>query len=334
MSAGLPPVCPKHGPILGGPQSCTECERSPLDGGTVTPLRRVAPIGGSEAAAAAGIDPHHSRVMLWLEKTGRIERQPSEAMEWGTLLEPVILGVLAERGYDVQAGDGLALTDPGRPWITGHPDGFTTVDGEAALLEVKTAGVWAARADAWEGDGLPIAYEAQLQHYLHLTGLSRYLLAVLIGGQRLELREGRRDERAIELLLRLEEEFWTEYVLPDRQPPPGGTDSDRDALAALYPHARPGEVVRLDAEHVGLYRDLLARRRQGDAIDRQRAELENRLKAFIGDAETAIDRDDNEVLRWTNYTRNAIDSKRLKRERPDIAEQYQTTTTGRRFTVA
>lgn len=47
---------------------------------TVVQLPTRFTIGGSEAAAAAGIDPHRSRVGLWLEKTGRVEREETEAM--------------------------------------------------------------------------------------------------------------------------------------------------------------------------------------------------------------------------------------------------------------
>ena len=64
---------------------------------SVTPIAR-ATIGGSTAAAACGIDPHHSRVALWLEMTGRVTTLESEPMKWGKLLEPVIFDELTTRG--------------------------------------------------------------------------------------------------------------------------------------------------------------------------------------------------------------------------------------------
>ena len=38
-------------------------------------------VGGSDVAAAAGIHPFVSPVMLWLQKTGRVEVAETEAME-------------------------------------------------------------------------------------------------------------------------------------------------------------------------------------------------------------------------------------------------------------
>lgn len=298
----------------------------------VVSLRQPSPIGGSEAAAAAGIDPHRSRVMLWLEKTGRFERPESDAMRWGTLLEPVIFSALREDGYYVEPHDGTRLVDPDRPWIAGTPDGFDYGDDKAVrLLEVKAVGSFAHRTDAWDGDAIPIAYAAQIQHYLHLTGLARCLLAVLVGGQRLEVREVARDDRAIALLLEREEQFYRDYLVPDRQPPVGPHDGE--ALTFMHPTATDGRVVRLDREHYGLLAELHARRSQLAAIEEQKNELENRLKAFMGDAEVALSPNDEEVLRWSNYSARRIDTATLKRDRPDVYDAYAVAKPSRRFNV-
>src|SRR5438067_8438740 len=107
-------------------------------------------------------------------------------MRWGKLLEPVIFAELAERGYETYAARDLAamhnrMCEDGRvqhpdvPWLAGHPDGLVYDNDGPALLEVKTVGQWAKRE--WNGEP-PLAYVAQIQHYLHLTGLDRALLAV------------------------------------------------------------------------------------------------------------------------------------------------------------
>jgi putative phage-type endonuclease len=200
---------------------------------TVVQLPTRFTVGGSEAAAAAGIDPHRSRVALWLEKTGRVERPETEAMRWGTLLEPLIIFELEERGYHV-FHLGLEYTDESheRSWLRGHPDGFVRYEDDRErdvldpmLLEIKTVGQWAKRE--WNGEPPP-AYVAQIQHYLHLTGLDRALLAVLVGGQKLELTTIERNQRAIDLLLLLEEQFYG-FLQRDELPPPDGSESARFA---------------------------------------------------------------------------------------------------------
>jgi putative phage-type endonuclease len=292
---------------------------------TVVQLPTRFTIGGSEAAAAAGIDPHRSRVGLWLEKTGRSEHEETEAQRWGKLLEPVIFEELRERGYLVQPAPGEHRKD----WLIGHPDGYVIEDGAiSGVLEVKTVGQWAKRE--WNGQP-PLAYVAQLQHYLHLTGLDRALLAVLVGGQRLELTEIERNDRWIATLIELEKEFLDRYLKPDLPPPVRHDDADN--LARMFPEHEPGRRVRLAKDALDVLAELRARTAQRDAIERQCETLRNQLKATMGDAETAIDAHDDEVLHWRNVTTERVDVKRLRAERPDIAAEFVKPIQSRRFSV-
>jgi predicted phage-related endonuclease len=269
--------------------------------------------------------------MLWAEKTGRVTLERTEAMRWGALLEPVIKAELQERGYEVKPAPAGGFTDEARPWLVGHPDGFTEVDGWPAILEVKTASTWASR-DWHEAAGAPLAYLIQCHHYMELTGCGLALLACLVGGQRLELRVVNRDDVVTARMIELEAEL-VEYVTRDEPPPPDGSASAKDALAALYPTSVEGETVRLDVDGWREYEALKDRREQRDAIDRQVAELEQRLKARMGDAETAISPHDDVLARWTSYERKGIDLKRLRRSLPAIADEYETTKQLRRFTI-
>jgi predicted phage-related endonuclease len=310
---------------------------------TVVQLPTRFTIGGSEAAAAAGIDPHRSRVGLWLEKTGRVEREETEAMRWGKLLEPVIVCALSDR--DIYASDLtdpflderfksrrgsslMELCDPDRPWLIGHPDNLWMGDDHEVigLIEVKTVGQWAKRE--WNGQP-PLAYVAQCQHYLHLTGLDRALLAVLVGGQRLELTEIERNDRWIATLIELEEEFLERYLKPDLPPPVRHDDGDN--LARMFPEHEPGRKVRLAKDALDVLAELRARTAQKDAIERQCEELRNQLKATMGDAETAIDAHDNEVVHWRSVTTERVDVKRLRAKRPEIAKEFVMVTQSRRF---
>jgi putative phage-type endonuclease len=293
--------------------------------------RRAQTIGGSEAASACGVDPYRSRVMLWAEKTGRVERDDSEPARWGRLLEPVVYAELERRGWNVMPGLADGLRDDERPWLVGHPDGFAEIDGEAALLEIKTAGAWAGRE--WHKDaGAPLAYLVQLHHYFELTGYDLGLLAVLVGGQRLETRIVQRDDAVIASMLDLEEGF-REHVRTDTPPAPDGSGSAGDAISALHPRSTSGLVVRLDATDWRIYRDLRARKEQRDTIDRQVAELEQRLKLAMGAAETAISPHDEACAKWTSYERTSLDTTALKKALPAIASEYSTTQTLRRFTL-
>lgn len=286
-------------------------------------------IGGSTAAAACGIDPYVSRVMLWLELTGRVERPETEAMAWGKLIEPLVMAELAARGYTVGPYTPTELHDRERPWLSGHPDG-SALDGSAVyLLEVKTSG----RGVGWADGETPVQVRAQVQHYLHLTGLDRALVACLIQGQRLELRELERDQTAIEVMLALEEDFYG-YVQRDEPPPPDGSESAREAVGLMFPDAAEGSKYRLTRAEWEAVKELRARKEQADVIAAQTRELENRLKMAMGDAEVAISPHDEEVIRWRNVTSHRLDVKTFREQRPELASLFVTETTTRRFSLA
>ncbi len=271
--------------------------------------RRVT-IGGSEAAAACGVDPYRSRVNLWARKRGLIpEPEPSEAMMWGTLIEPVILGVLeSEYGYSINA-DVSEYRDDDRPWMVGHPDAFARhADEPTIVVDAKTTSGW--NAQAWAPDDAPTAYVLQLQHYMHLSGLDRGLLACLIGGQRLELRTVNRDDHAIELMLALEAEFvglCTSGTWPD----PVGSTSDADTLRAMYPAGETGKAVRLDRAGMRLVDEYRIVDRAYQRSKVQRDELKQRLQVLMGDAEVAESLGGDVLAKWTTYLRQGQPARRF-----------------------
>lgn len=293
-------------------------------------------LGGSSAAAAAGVHPYVSQVELWAQLTGRLSATvENEAMRWGTIMERPIMEQLARDGYaieqplDVMAETVNGVNDTERPWLVGHPDGFLTLDHRRALLEVKTANTF-----AWPADNTtPIHYAAQCQTYMHLTGLDRALLACLVGGQRLQLNTIERDDKAIALLLTGMESFM-QHVWSDTPPPPDGSESARETVLALNPSASEGRVYRLSRDEYRTLGELQALRGQEAVVKAQRVERENILKAAMGDAEVAVSPNDAEVVRWANVASNRLDTAALKAARPALYDEFTNATQTRRFTVA
>ena len=99
-----------------------------------------------------------------------------------------------------------------------------------------------------------------------------------------------------------------------------GSRATTETLGALYPAADEGA----DAEDLSDMRTVFdalsaAKERKRQAED-EAAELENRIKARLGEAPCGIC-GEFRVL-WTNQTRKSIDTTRLKKERPDVAGAY------------
>lgn len=283
-------------------------------------------LGGSDAGAVCGVDEHRTPLDVYLRLTDpRFAVERNEAMEWGIALQDDIAEAVERRGYTVMPFSVGGVRDETRPWLHGHPDAITVLEDEYAVLECKTAGYWAHRE--WNG-GVPLVYECQVQLYMHLLGWPRALVAVLVGGQRLELQTIARSERAIGLILARLDEFHLRLVAGV---PPDPLPADKENLYALYANAEKGSVGRYTAEQMDLVYDLRLIREAEAKIKTQRAELERLLQLAHGDNETMRAPNDYDVSRWTPTTRTTFDTQRFKRDHPGLYAEYSTTTQLRRF---
>lgn len=287
-------------------------------------------LGGSDAAAACGVDPYRSRVALFAEKLSGREREETEPILWGKRLEPVIAEVLALSGREIVPAPAEGFRHPERPWMVAHPDGLTHKNGEDGIVEIKTAGHWT--MPQWQDGDTPSGYVVQVHHNMAVTGHSWALLACLLAGQHLVIREVRRDERIVELVLELEERFMG-FLRRREWPPPDGSTSAADAIRAAFPTGVAGLTVRLDREAMAIVGELRARAAQLAAVKVQHDALKQALQVAMGDAEVALGPNDEVVAKWTSYSRRTLDGTKLREALPTIAATYTVETPTRRFTV-
>src|SRR5436190_9106154 len=100
--------------------------------------RRRDKLGGSEAAAACGVDPWRSPLMLWFEKLNGIDTEDNEAMRIGRKLQEPIAELVSEEGTEIMPAPEDGFTHPTLPWMIVHPDGLCSIDGERGIAEIKT----------------------------------------------------------------------------------------------------------------------------------------------------------------------------------------------------
>lgn len=267
-------------------------------------LRRKG-IGGSDAAAAAGLSPWKSPYALWCEKTGEyVDDGSSEAALFGQLLETVVANEFATRqGLSVVTYPAL-LAHPDYPWMLANVDRFVVDDaGQAvALLECKTTGL--RLEDEWADDDLPDHHAMQVHHYLAVTGLPRAYVSVLIGGQRMpEPRIVERDEQMIDNLIKIEEAFWS-LVQEHRAPSLDGSDSTRNTLRGRYDTAVPQKQVEVDVSTLNAIHGRAALRDEIKRLEADCSRYEAEIMAALGDAEIATYLGET-VCTWKSQTRKA-----------------------------
>jgi len=253
---------------------------------------RKAGIGGSDAAAAVGLNPYKSQLELWLEKTGRdagLEKpDPKDTtapVYWGSLLEPIVAAAYTQQTGNRVRKVNAVLQSPSVPYMLANIDREVVGAPDVQILECKTAGEFGAKL--WK-EGVPEYVQLQVQHQLAVTGKQAADVAVLLCGQRLVVHRILRDEELIARLIELEGRFW-QYVENDTPPPADGSASAEKALRCLFPRDT-GTVIDFssDRELSAVFADLQAIRSKMAALGEEEGKLKQRLQQAMGGASKAI----------------------------------------------
>ncbi|MDV7212872.1 YqaJ viral recombinase family nuclease [Azotobacter beijerinckii] len=296
-------------------------------------------IGSSDAAAAVGLNPYKSPLELWMEKTGRDGAQPKadphdeeSPLYWGTILEPIVAAHYSRRsGNRVRRVNAvLQHPDPQLSWMLANLDREVLGAGEVQILECKTAGLNGARL--WK-EGVPEYVQLQVMHQLAVTGKQAADVAVLLGGQQLEIHRIERDERLIARLIRLEQQFW-QYVVTDTPPPADGSASADAALRCLFPEDNGQRLdFTRDPQLSAAFAELQAVREAIAAQEHREAQLKQTLQQAMGDATRAVF--ETGSVTWRKARDSVgLDLKRLLQEQPHLQAQYPLAKPGsRRFLI-
>lgn len=272
-------------------------------------------IGGSDAAAACGLDPRKSALALWCEKTGAL---PSanldlvEAVQWGNRLESAICAQIMAEFKLVpslgKTGAETACTYRGQrlmrsralPWQTCTYDGI--VQGRAdclGFIEAKNVGAY--MSDEWPDEGMPDRVMAQVWHGFAVSPLLQFcVVGALVGGNELRTRFIQRTEceEQIAALCQVEGEF-ERMVRDGEQPAADGSASSANALKLLHPDDN-GKSVTLDASLVAgreaLKESVKATEKAIDAID-------NAIRQAMGPATFGLLSDGSGTFSWKTQDR-------------------------------
>ena len=286
-------------------------------------------IGGSDVAAILGISKWNSAISLWLDKTNQTNEpvEENEAMQWGTIMEPIIRNRFAEVTGKTVVEVKAMLQHPQHPFMLADVDGLTTDDeGNPAILEIKTASEYK-RAE-WEND-IPSYYQTQVQHYLCVTGVQKAYVAVLIGGNSFKVYEVDADAEIQAMLIAVEKDFWNKVQNMIR-PEMDGSDAAKNLLDSLYHGGISEEIVMPDEaiEYVDAYIEACA---EEDNAKAKKQDAANHIKEIMGDYDKATCL--GHIISWKPVSSERLDTKALKEAEPEIYEKYVKKSISRRFTI-
>lgn len=288
---------------------------------------RSSTIGGSDAAAILGLNPHKSAYALWAEKTGKVipeDISQKEAVRLGTDLEDYVAHRFMEAtGKKVRRENYTVFRDD-MPYA--HANYDRLIIGERAGLEIKTTN--ALNLKKFKNGEFPANYYCQCCHYLLISGLERWYLAVLVLGVEFKVFTIERDEAELAALKMAEENFWYQ-VQNDLPPAIDGMDSTIDALNETFPISDP-EADAVDLTGCAVDLALLDEcTQQIKALEEKKKAAQARVMETLGAAEKGFY--GGYSVSWKSQKRSTFDRKKWEKEHGAIPEEYFKVSDSRTF---
>lgn len=283
-------------------------------------------LGGSDAAAACGLNPWKSKASLYLEKTGQVVKDfDNEVMRQGRDLEDYVAKRFTEATGKKVRRNNFMMASKEHPFLLADID--REVVGENAILECKTTSPFA--KDKWSDGAIPINYELQCHHYMMVTGADKCYIACLIFSTDFIIREIERDEEVIEMLKSQEVDFWENYVLAGQMPAPDGSSEYDTALKDKFKGGLE-DSIDLDVDELD-FKSYLETKDLIKDLETSTKEFEQKIKLQLGDHDFGTTK--FLQVSYKPFTTTRIDTARIKKERPEIFEEFSKVTESRRFNL-
>lgn len=278
-------------------------------------------IGGSDASTIVGLNPYSSLYKLYADKKGLISAtEDAEVMRQGRDFEEYVAKRFTEAtGKKVRRRNYMFQHDK-YDYILADID--REIIGENAGLECKTTSVF--NKSDFENGEIPLTYYVQMTHYMAVMGYDRMYLAVLILSKGFYWFVIERDEDEISALLQAESDFWNDYIIPDKIPLIDGSEATQEAISEIYPNSSDNEIITLSDDLMRKYKHL---KELADDINNQLDAVKNEVKIVLGD--NSYGACNGYKVTWKSQNKTTVDSKKLKKEYPDIYEKVVKTSSSR-----
>ena len=235
---------------------------------------RAGGIGGSDIGTILGLNPYVSPYYLWGEKTGQIapKELDSFAVTLGRTLEPVILDqLLPMMQPDWEIHRTGTWQHEEYPFMLANPDALAKIDGEWAVIEVKTS------RNYWHE--VPPHYRAQVLHYMNILGVKRGYICGLVGMDWV-MHEIPFDEFEAKVIEQKAREFW-QLVTTGTEPDFDGALSTYEAVREMHPEI-DGSEIEIDGGHL-----LALAQQRFDEAEAELRKQKSEVMRLMGNAQHA-----------------------------------------------
>lgn len=293
--------------------------------------QRAHGVGASEAAQALGLSQWGTSYDLWLDKRGEgEEREPSEAMSLGHLMEPVIARLYEAENECTLLPVAETFVHPEYAWLMATPD-YRRAD-DKVVVECKNVNAFRKREFGEPGsDAIPmdvlVQSLAQLAVMQPLVGVNRVDVGVLFGGNEYLQFMVHYDKAAVDRLIERVGDFW-QHVQSGTPPAPQSLADVRRMFSRDV-----GRVVEASPAVADAVEKLRSVRETIKKFEESEEFLLLAIQTHMADASTLVLPDGQIAATWKKAKDSQrLDTERLKAEYFDVYTQCLKTSEGsRRF---
>jgi len=166
---------------------------------------------------------------------------------------------------------------------------------------------------------VPLPYLCQVAWYAAITGIDQANLAVLFGNSDFRIYEIARDQELEEMIITKALHFWNEYVLKDIPPPP----QNQADCQSLFSKGDASKSVEAQSETLELTRRLHLLNGEIEVREKEISSIKQSIMSQMGQAET-LHYQGKVLATWKAPKPSfRLDSKRLEKDLPEIADNYK-----------
>lgn len=271
-------------------------------------------IGGSDAAAIAGLSKYKTPLEVYFEKLGLSDsNNDNPATYFGSLMEPIIVNeYIKKTGLEVAITKNTLKSEK-YPWMLANIDGF--VPSKRAILECKYSSPYRYR-DWGEEDSeeIPDEYLLQCAHYAIVCDVKEVDLMLLMPPD-FKLFNYQRNKALEKNLIELEHDFWHNNVLKQVPPEP---KNYADTLM-LWPDATDSKAIATDEieSAIAKYKSIQANIKN---YNLELMDIKSRVCSFMKHKSYLVDNLGNALGTWKEQTTKRLDIELLKSDK--IYNQY------------
>lgn len=279
---------------------------------------RARGIGGSDAGAVIGVNPHKGIIEVYTDKIHGSDFKGNRHTYWGHVLEPVVFKEFQKLHNDFFCYEVPFTMKKG--CLVANVDGMCyNLEKGWGVVEIKTTNAF--NSKEWKDETIPDSYFAQVQHYLGVTGLNYAYIICLVGGNDCREFYIERSEEDIKLIQEKCTEFWNENILKEIPPMPDGTEAYSKYLLSAS-DSSADEVVELETikdkgeQYKALKNEIEALEKKKKLIEQEILKEMNEndcKKATAGDYKFTI----------VSQSRKSVDKKLMEKENSEFMEQYK-----------